>query len=179
MEAIEYLKEWRKVNKDRLLASKKHQIRLRKCAEFMKGETYADVGCAEGHSTNIMNGMNPGKWTGIDFCEETINIARNNFKNIQFQYLESIPQLIQKKLKFDSVVCSEVIEHVEDDELLIHCLREITKYNLIMTTPCRKVISVGHLRTYNYKMLDELFDDYENYRIEKDDHFFYVMMEKK
>jgi 2-polyprenyl-3-methyl-5-hydroxy-6-metoxy-1,4-benzoquinol methylase len=174
MEAVEYLKHWKPVNKNRLLRCKKHQKRFRDCVGYIIGTDYIDVGCAEGHSTNIMKGMKPGNWTGIDFCPRTINSAIIQFPHIKFKYIDKIENL-HRAGKFDSVICSEVIEHVENDRLMIDKLIEITRNVLIMTTPSVGVKSVGHLRLYNKTSLRELFSKYPETEIIEESPFFYMI----
>jgi len=177
MEATEYLKHWKPVNKDRLLGCAKHQERFNTCVGYIKGDSYVDVGCAEGHSTNIMKGMHPGDWTGIDFCPTTINGAAIKFPEIKFEFIDKIENL-DAAGKFDSVICSEVIEHVENDRLMVEKLITITGKILIMTTPSVGVKSVGHLRLYDESSLAALFIKYGTFEIVKKHPFFYMIYRK-
>lgn len=178
MNASEYLKHWETLNHDRILGCDKHQQRLELCAGFMTGDNIADIGCAFGHSTNIMNRFYPAKWTGIDFCEKTINTARKKFPDIPFIYIDEIKNLSQGGT-YDSCVCSEVIEHVEDDGLLIEKLIGITKKRLIITTPSKKVNDPGHLRLYTPEMIDVMLSDLCNYSLESIGDFFYIKIIKE
>jgi len=176
MEAVEYLKHWKPLDKVRLLGCAKHQKRLSACAGYMEGEKFIDVGCAEGHSTEHLKKFHPGEWTGADFCKKTIAGARAEFKDIDFKYIKDI-QSIPSAGIYDGVICSEVIEHVEDDQLLVDKLMEITGKVLVITTPSKKVTSVGHLRTYTKDSLLKLFTKYE-FEFIYDSPFFYVVVHK-
>ena len=45
--------------------------------ELSDGIEVADVGCGSGHAINVMGATFPNsKFTGIDFSEEAINVAR-------------------------------------------------------------------------------------------------------
>jgi len=48
---------------------------------------------------------------------------------------------------------------------------------LVITTPSRKVKSIGHLRLYDLPMLSTLFSKYSNVKIIKEHPFFYVIYE--
>ena len=176
MEAVEYLKHWKPIDKDRLLRCAKHQRRFEACTGYLSGNNFVDIGCAEGHSTYHMKTFHPGSWTGVDFCKDTIGLAAKNFTDIDFKYIDKIESL-PKLGKFDGVICSEVIEHVENDGLLVEKLIEITNEVLIITTPSRKVKSIGHLRLYDLPMLSTLFSKYSNVKIIKEHPFFYVIYE--
>ena len=173
MNAKEYLKHWETLDHDRVLGCQKHQERLKRCADFMDGDIIADVGCAFGHSTNIMKKFYPASWTGIDFCNETIATAREKFPDISFRYISEIGKL-EMLGKFDSCVCSEVIEHVEKDRLLVEKLIDITGKRLIITTPNIKVNDPGHLRLYNQKSIKDLLNGLCDYNLESMGSFYYI-----
>jgi len=154
----------------------KHQERLKLCAEKMIGEKFIDVGCGCGHSTNIMQGFKMGVWSGLDFSKRAIEMAKEFFPNIPFYYA---PDYEMKSLvgEFDSVVCSEVIEHILDDKSFVDKLLEITKNILVLTTPNIRVSDPGHLRIYTEELLHQLCKSYK-YEIISHGNFFYVIIKK-
>lgn len=156
MEASEYREHWLHRKVWTRLKKPQHQARLRRCADECVGESFIDVGCACGHSTSIMSNFHPGKWTGVDFDKEIIKNAKDFFPGMTFYALSGISQL-QALGKFDSVVCSEVIEHIPDDRAFILQLWAIAGKKLIVTTPNRFVDDPGHLRVYGMKKLQRIF----------------------
>ena len=154
----------------------KHQERLRLCAEKMIGEKFLDVGCACGHSTDIMRGFKNGIWSGLDFSAKAIEMAKEFFPNISFYYA---PDYEMKNLigEFDSVVCSEVIEHVPDDKLFVKKVLEITKNVLVLSTPNLRVNDPGHLRVYTEELLHQLCEPYQH-EIISYGKFFYLIIKK-
>jgi 2-polyprenyl-3-methyl-5-hydroxy-6-metoxy-1,4-benzoquinol methylase len=163
------------------LAWPKHQARLRNCAVKCEGETFADVGCGLGHSTYFLASFKLGAWTGIEFFETATLKAQRipKFKHINFLYCEDVSELGLMENQFDSVVCSEVIEHVENDKLLIDGLVKMAKKKVIITTPSKRVNDPGHLRLYTAEMFIKLLDGY-SYRIDStlQPGFFYVEIMK-
>jgi len=149
----------------------KHQKRLRLCTEPLIGTTFADVGCACGHSTKIMQGFKNGTWHGVDFSETAIKMARELFPELTFSV--GLDGAI-----FDSIVCSEVIEHVEDNEAFIGSLIKATKHVLLLTTPATNVDDPGHLRLYNLGMLTELVQKYGDFNIRTEDGYYYIIVRK-
>lgn len=154
----------------------KHQERLRRCAEYLPTDarTFADVGCACGHSTEIMTRHRPGAWTGIDFSRTAIENARPIFPAIRFEFQE-IDEAWSPLGEFEGVVCSEVLEHVQNDQRFAENLIGLTRRTLVVTTPSRRVSDPGHLRVYTANALLRLFP---NARIDHFAPFFYVVLEK-
>ena len=110
MNANEYIEHWDKNRIWEHLKWPRHQQRFKTIASYLYGKTFADVGCAFGHSTFYLKRFRSGEWTGIDFVEKAIEKAGAKFQGIDFRYLENIDAL-KFCSQFDGVVCSEVIEH--------------------------------------------------------------------
>jgi len=178
MRAKDYLKNhWIKNEMWTHLEWPKHQNRLRACASYLEGERFIDVGCALGHSTDIMKKFMPGNWSGLEFMQEAVEKAKELFPDITFYYSKDF-DFLPVCGQFDGVVCSEVIEHVEHDKELIKGLIDITDKILVITTPSIKVNDPGHLRVYTEKTLSKLFNGYD-FGIIKKDTFFYGIVRKQ
>lgn len=149
-----------------------HIARLHTCASLVKGKRFIDVGCCFGHSTDVLSSWHPGDWSGLDFSKYAVEKAKKLFPKLAFRYSEDF-NLLPICGKFDSVVCSEVLEHVEKDDELVKGLLSITKDTLVMTTPTRKVGDPGHIRVYNEAMLEKLLDG-TDYEIKRNGLFFYI-----
>jgi len=178
MEAKDYLeKHWIKNKIWTHLDWPKHQDRLKTCASYLEGKRFIDIGCGLGHSTNQMKKFHPvGDWSGLEFMQETVSKASKLFPDITFYYSKDF-NFLPVCGQFDSVICSEVIEHVEDDQALVNGLIDITKKVLVITTPNRFVDDPGHLRVYTEEMLHDLFKGF-NHRIYKKGLFWYGVIKK-
>lgn len=183
--ADEYMKHWiaRRVWKH--LNWPKHQKRFEIIASLLEGEKFIDVGCAFGHSTAHLKKFRPGDWTGLDFSEQAIRTAKEIFKkkdaSIKFIFAPTFEDMDHDKI-YDSVVCSEVIEHVEDDESLIRNLIPLARRRIILTTPCIRVSDPGHVRLYDLETIGKLFSmfcDFWTITVKKIDPFFYIIMDWK
>ena len=72
-----------------------------------------EVGCGEGHVTRKLAAMFPGaRVVGSDFSPEIVEAARRLHPGLAFEVL-SVYELDEKAGRFDLVVASEMLEHLE------------------------------------------------------------------
>lgn len=103
-------------------------------------DVVADIGCASGRQLfGIAKKIKQG--VGTDIAQSFIDAAEaykkeHGYNNISFQValIESLPFMDNA---FDSILCSEVLEHVHDKDVALKELIRITKPggHLIITTP--------------------------------------------
>jgi len=120
-----------------------------------------------------------------------VDLATKNFPELTFKYCPDpsglnmlFPVIIHP---FDSVVCSEVIEHLreQDVENLIRNLYSITNQILVITTPVGSFESNPmHMRLYDEDMLNALFkplisNPSHSFNIFSEDGFWYVVVDKR
>lgn len=126
-----------------------------------------DVGCGVGslvlYLSNIFSYL-----LGIDVSDKAIDIANtakknNNIQNIDFKN----KSLNEVKTNFDLVLCTEVIEHIDDDKDFISSLSNRLNESgyLVISTPSDESFfykkgfftnfdkRVGHIRRYNINSL--------------------------
>ncbi len=100
------------------------------------GARILDVGCGNG---NIARGIGSLGYTvvGIDFSSDAIQYARskNTLPNVEFRVCSA--EEVNVSENFDAVICSEVLEHLHQPELLVQTLSHILKSGaiLIATVP--------------------------------------------
>lgn len=102
-----------------------------------KGSVVLDVGCGNGVITRSLGSLG-FKVLGIDVSERAIERANllNKFPNVNFKVI-SAEQLNSEGNKYDAVICSEVLEHLQNPELLLNTLYQslTDKGFLIVTVP--------------------------------------------
>jgi len=96
-----------------------------------------DVGCGNGVISRNL-GKHGYNVYGIDISEKTIEKARklNTLPNVNFDVL-SAEQLVASGKKYNAIICSEVLEHLNDPGSLLRVLNE-SLYDdgvLIVTVP--------------------------------------------
>jgi len=176
MNAIQYLEHWKKNKVWTHLQWPKHQRRFQLCAASCAGGSFIDVGCAFGHSTAELARLRPGKWAGLDFTVEAVVRARGIFPDLEFIYSPDYDMSAASKGRlWDSVVCSEVMEHVEDDSGFLRQLIRICAGRIVITTPNKRVSDPGHLRCYTERTLNALLDGVDH-EVFSDGPFFYAVV---
>ncbi|MEO8581963.1 MAG: class I SAM-dependent methyltransferase [Patescibacteria group bacterium] len=133
-----------------------------------------DLGCGVG-TIDFYLAKKGHELTGIDISQDAIDICNQVKKELEFLNATFVQGDVQKthfKKKFDFVICSEVIEHVEDDVGLLKTIGNLLTDSgvLLLTTPSVNAPlyrlgflksferRVGHLRRYQMKKLIELIE---------------------
>lgn len=177
MNATEYLKHWEANKVWTHYKWPKHQKRFRVIASMCEGKNCIDVGCGLGHSTRILSRLYPATWTGLEFDLGAIMKAKKVFHALYFLYAKDYDLKSTCPIIYDTVVCSEVIEHVEDDTVFVKELMAIAGIKLVLTTPNRTVDDPGHLRLYTPDMIEDLLGDY-NHRVKSEGGYYYMEVER-
>ena len=137
----------------------------------IKGLRILDIGCGGGLLAEELS-KKGAKITGLDASEKTINIAKQHAKesNLNIEYIcSTLESYIEKnKKKFDVVICFELIEHVPDQEKLIHSISKVTKKNstLFLSTINRNIVSFAFAKViaeYFLKIVPQGTHQYEKF----------------
>jgi len=113
-----------------------------------------DVGCGNGFLLKKIRDKN--KKIKLNGSELTVNSKlRQNFKinNIKL-YEKEIENIDQIKTKFDTVICSHVLEHVLDINKAYFNLKKICRKKLIIVVPRERPYEHtfnGHIHFFPYK----------------------------
>lgn len=96
-----------------------------------------DVGCGNGVISRHL-GRYGFKVTGIDVSEKAIEKAQslNAYSNVKFMK-KSAEELVAEGVQYDAIICSEVLEHLNNPDSLLEVLyKSLTKDGkLIITVP--------------------------------------------
>ena len=135
-------------------------------ASLIEGKNVIEVGCGSGlllkHLPNDLN------LTGTDFSEGNLVKAKEANPNVTFfkADLNDVSSWHQYSEAFDCVLCSEVIEHIKDDNTALKILFSLLKPNgiLVLTVPAFKLllskfdIKEGHYRRYSKNEISSLIE---------------------
>jgi len=131
-----------------------------------------DAGCGVGSVSFYLANKNH-QVTGIDVSKTAINAAKNTRQKLKIQNATFISgDISQKQLKkkYDLIIISEVLEHIDDDKLLLAHLSQSLKRkaSMLITTPSLNAPlyklglltefdrRVGHIRRYSKTSLTKL-----------------------
>lgn len=112
------------------------------------------MGCGEGHILEVLTKMG-FKGIGIDFSKEAIRLARKKkLNNIELIYADILS--LELKRKVDLVLLLFVLEHIENDILVLRKINSFLKIGgyLIISVP-------AHSKLYSYQ--DRLVGHYRRY----------------
>ncbi len=112
-----------------------HVHKNKEVVERVEGEYILDVGCGSG--TIVKRLLKKGKKTiGIDIGKKFVDFCKSKYKSAVF--CEADAQFLPFSNKcFDTIVCSEVIEHLENPEKALKEFNRVLRPRgkLILTTP--------------------------------------------
>lgn len=108
-----------------------------------------DVGCLEGLFSKIISDLGFEKVVGVDIMADCIESANRNYsistneKKIIFKVADA--QHLDTSEKFDFVLCTEVIEHVDNPQLAIDGIYNVLKPGGIAVVSMPNLVSVPML----------------------------------
>ena len=116
---------------------------------FGKNITLLDAGCGEGFITEQIKQCFP-KWnlTGVDGAEEAVLFARKHVKGVDFK-VENLYELHFSDCTFDIVVCSEVLEHLDEPERALKELKRVSKTAILLTVPHEPWFRLGNMVAFH------------------------------
>lgn len=151
-----------------MAAPRLRRTRIVEQISALRPRVVADLGCGDGLLLEHLTGAGAGStFVGIDLSPA--QIARNRARLPQIEWLcadigaDELPDGLSAR--FDMVISSEVIEHVDDDRAFLKAARRIARPGglLMLTTqsgPIRPTeMSVGHVRHYTADSIRRALDD--------------------
>lgn len=157
-----WLKEWGYCASIGPSTRSRERIIIRLMKKFaMKGDLL-DVGCGIGTLLSqipVKTGIT--EISGCDFSQEAIEIAERAGFNVFVADLTDINTFPPKK--YDIIICSEVLEHIEDDDSALLHLHSLVQNGgrIVISVPYAKQNwsahdeFAGHIRRYEYDELTQ------------------------
>jgi|TARA_B110000914_G_scaffold223411_1_gene238837 2-polyprenyl-6-hydroxyphenyl methylase/3-demethylubiquinone-9 3-methyltransferase len=102
-----------------------------------------DIGCGGGLISEPMSRLG-AKVTGIDASERNIQVAKLHAKknNLNIDYLNTVPENLNRLNEFDIILNLEVVEHVEDLNLyLSSCFGLLKKKGIMFTATINRSLT--------------------------------------
>ncbi|MDQ5900971.1 MAG: hypothetical protein QG600_549 [Patescibacteria group bacterium] len=114
-------------------------------AKKLSPESILDVGCGEGFTLEMLRENNVGKnLEGVDFLDRAIELGKKEHPKLTLKQ-GSIFDLKYKDNSFDLVICSEVLEHIENPEEGLKELVRVSKKYCLLSVPNEPFFMLGNL----------------------------------
>jgi ubiquinone/menaquinone biosynthesis C-methylase UbiE len=120
----------------------------------LKVNTVLDAGCGEGFTLDFLRKRKIGrKYTGIDFLDKAVKIGKKVHPNVNLQQA-SIYEIPFKDNSFDLVLCTEVLEHLENPKDALKELFRVSREYVLLSVPNEPIfMGSNFLRGKNWKRL--------------------------
>jgi 2-polyprenyl-3-methyl-5-hydroxy-6-metoxy-1,4-benzoquinol methylase len=100
-----------------------------------KVDSILDVGCGEGFTLNRLREKGIGKkLEGLEYLKAAIELGKKTYPDIKI-IQGSIYELPYKDNSFDLVLCTEVLEHLEEPEKALKELVRVSNKYLVISVP--------------------------------------------
>jgi len=113
--------------------------------KVLKPISILDVGCGEGFTLERLRKAKVGKkLEGVDYLDLAIKLGKKEHPKLVLKK-GSIYDLKYKANSFDVVICSEVLEHVEDPQKGLEELVRVSKKYVVLSVPNEPFFMLGNL----------------------------------
>ena len=108
---------------------KRRVITMLDYSDIQPGDNILDMGCGEGFYSMVLDNLYDCKITAVDFDPEILALAHKWLDGRSNVTLEQgdITKLRFPDSSFDKIVCTEVLEHIDDDKTAIKELYSVLK----------------------------------------------------
>lgn len=161
MNKVDYETFWRGKWNDTTIFGPACRHRRRIIIKLVKNlphENVLDLGCGDGSLlAELSREVKPGNLAGADISQEALLIARRNLPGIEF-FQTDLNGKFTLNRRFDLIVLSEVLEHLENDERLLEQIAPLCRHVVISVpggSPDRIDRRYGHVRNYSGRLISE------------------------
>jgi SAM-dependent methyltransferase len=108
--------------------------RLTAVVEPLERSSVLDAGCGEGETIERLRPLLPDDTVGIDHNPACIDYSRRRHPGVEFA-VHDIRSLPYADDRFDLVLCTEVLEHLERPEDALAELTRVGRHHLVISVP--------------------------------------------
>lgn len=119
-------------------------VSLTSVIKDLSPNTILDAGCGEGFTMNKLLQENIGKKIeGIEYAKEAISLGKKIYPNLIIKQA-SVYELPYKNNSFDLIICTEVLEHLEEPAKALKEMLRVTKRYLIISVPNEPLFMISN-----------------------------------
>lgn len=116
----------------------------------VKASSILDVGCGEGFTLVSLRRNKIGKFLeGIDYSKDSIVLGKRMYPNLNIKQ-GNIYKLSYPTNSFDLLVCTEVLEHLQDPTKAIRELVRVSKKYIVFSVPNEPFFILANLLRGKY-----------------------------
>jgi 2-polyprenyl-3-methyl-5-hydroxy-6-metoxy-1,4-benzoquinol methylase len=134
--------------------------------KYLKKGSLLDIGCGYGFFSKYFSEKGYDV-LGIDVEDELISLSQKATASLLCKPLLrkcSINDIVNENKKFDNIIILDVLEHIQDDDILVKSAISLLKPGgiLVISVPAYNILfskrdaKLGHLRRYSRKRLNEI-----------------------
>ncbi len=113
--------------------------------KILKPISVLDVGCGEGFTLNKLQQAKIGKkLEGIEYIDDAITLGNKLHPTLVIKKGD-IYKLPYKANSFDVVVCTEVLEHLDDPGKALMELKRVTKKYVVLSVPNEPLFTIQRI----------------------------------
>jgi len=113
-------------------------------AKPLKAESILDAGCGEGFTMDKLSKNGIGqKIEGVEYSKEAILLGKKLFPYLTFKE-GSVYELPYQDNSFDLVVCTEVLEHLEEPSKVLKEILRVSKKYVLISVPNEPFFMLGN-----------------------------------
>lgn len=135
-----------------------HMARYWWASAFCRGRRVLDAGCGAGYGAELLMRAGAAGVVAVDLADAVIEVARNEASAGVVYEVGDLRSLPHADGSFDLVVCFEVIEHVEEQELVLDQLARVLRPDglLLISSPNRRHYVPGNPHHHHEYVPSEL-----------------------
>ena len=108
----------------------------------LKPESILDVGAGEGFTLEMFRKHNVGKkLEGVEYMDDALSLAKKLHPQVKIRK-GTIYELPYKDDTFDVVICTEVLEHLEEPEKALKELKRVSRKYVILSVPNEPLFTI-------------------------------------
>jgi len=161
----EFEKKYHTLEKDHWWFISRRDAVKRIVNKYDKNIKLLEIGCSSGQLVDVLNRAEYSDITGIDISKEAVHLCKR--RNMRDVIQMDGSKMGFKTEKFDLIIASDILEHMDDDFHAIREWRRVLKENgeIVAFVPAFKLLWGGHdvankhFRRYNKRELISLFKE--------------------
>jgi ubiquinone/menaquinone biosynthesis C-methylase UbiE len=115
------------------------------CLDNLEVKSVLDVGCGEGFILSEFKNRNIGDYLeGFDFSEEALNTGKKLFPYLSLKKGD-IYSMPYENSSFDLVICTEVMEHLEEPDKALDEIVRVSKKYCLFSVPNEPIFMMSNL----------------------------------